>query len=303
MKPTATFLLLALLATAVPARADSPAIPSAQRAAHDKLKDLEASFGGRIGVYALNTADGEQIQYRADTLFPVQSTMKFIAAAALFDWSSRNKTSLQEKVRYGKDDLVDWHPVTGSRLGEGMTLEDLAAAAVTHSDNPATNLITRRIGGPDAVTRYARSIGNMSLRVDSWEPHMNSNPDVARDVATPKDMALSAKTLLLDGRLQQGPRTTLLGWMKDSTTGARKMRAGAALGWTVADKTGGGGDFGVANDVGILWSPACKPIVLAIYTVQGKQAAKPRDDVVATATSLVMESFKVRNPCFGATFH
>ncbi len=49
--------------------------------------------------------------------------------------------------------------------------------------------------------------------------------------------------------------------------------------------------------------PACKPIVLAIYTVQGKQEAKPRDDVVATATSLVMEAFKASNPCFDVAVH
>jgi beta-lactamase class A len=34
----------------------------------------------------------------------------------------------------------------------------------------------------------------------------------------------------------------------------------------LADKTGSG-DYGINNDIGIMWSPVCKPIVVAIYTV------------------------------------
>ena len=58
----------------------------------------------------------------------------------------------------------------------------------------------------------------------------------------------------------------------------------------------------ISNDIGILWSPLCKPIVLAIYTVQNKQNAKRRDDIVASATNIILDEFARTDPCFNALF-
>lgn len=85
--------------------------------------------------------------------------------------------------------------------------------------------------------------------------------------------------------------------MRNNTTVYKRIRLGIPLAWAVADKTGSG-DYGIANDIGILWSPVCKPIVLAIYTVRNKQDAAKREDVVATVTSIIMERLGKDNPCF-----
>lgn len=63
-----------------------------------------------------------------------------------------------------------------------------------------------------------------------------------------------------------------------------------SIGWIVADKTGTG-DYGVANDIGILWSPLCKPIIVAIYTAQNQEHAKVRDDIVASTTNIILDEF------------
>ena len=41
-----------------------------------------------------------------------------------------------------------------------MSLSELCAAAVQVSDNTAGNLLLQTIGGPPAVTAFARSIGD-----------------------------------------------------------------------------------------------------------------------------------------------
>jgi beta-lactamase class A len=87
--------------------------------------------------------------------------------------------------------------------------------------------------------------------------------------------------------------------MRNDTVGYKKIRAGVPIGWIVADKTGSG-DYGIANDIGILWSPTCKPIVLAIYTIQNKQNASSRDDIVATTTNTVLSMFAKHDACFKA---
>jgi beta-lactamase class A len=187
--------------------------------------------------------------------------------------------------------------VTGKYLKNGMTLEALSEAAITYSDNPAMNLIMKKLGGPNSITDFGHSIGNMTFNVEHYEGNLNSNPNDSHDTSTPKDMAVSLQKLMLGNVLAPSQRSQLVTWMKNNTTSYKRMRAGAPLGWTVADKTGSG-DYGIANDIGILWSPLCKPIVLAIYTVQNKSDAKKRDDIVATTTSIILDEFAKKDSCF-----
>ena len=115
-------------------------------------------------------------------------------------------------------------------------------------------------------------------------------------------MAISVQKLTIgDDILTKSEQTKLLTWMKANTTGYKRIRAGVPGGFTVADKTGSG-DYGIANDIGIVWSPSCKPIVLAIYTVNSKQTAKAREDIVASTTNLVLDEFAKHDVCFKAAY-
>ncbi len=145
--------------------------------------------------------------------------------------------------------------------------------------------------GPKSVMTFARTLGNQSFNLVHYETNLNSHPDRKDDTSTPKDMALSLQKLTLSHALGKTQRVQLITWMRNNTTGNQSIRAGAPVGWTVADKTGSG-NYGVANDIAILWSPTCKPIVLAIYTVRNKSCAKSRDDIIASITRLVFNSFK-----------
>ena len=261
------------------------------------LSALEKTFDGKIGVYAINTGNGEIIAYRANELFPMQSTSKLLDVATLFKQSDDEKGLLQETIHYTQSDLMMWHPITGKYLASGMTLEALAEAAIRYSDNPAANLIIKEVGGPVAVTRFAHSIGNQSFNLKHYEGHLNSNPNNSDDAVTPKDMTISVQMLMLGSALMESQRTQLVTWMQNNTTGYKRIRAGVPIGWTVADKTGSG-DYGVANDIGILWSPSCKPIVLAIYTVRNRQTAEGRDDMVASTTRIVLEALSKNDVCF-----
>ena len=263
----------------------------------DKLKNLEKNFDGKIGVYALNTNNNQIISYRADERFPVQSTMKLIGVSALLKKSNSNKKLLKEKIHYKKNDVMFWHPVTGKYIKTGMTLEALAESAITYSDDPAMNLILKKFGGPEFATDFAHTMGNLSFNVTHYEGDLNSTPTNIEDTSTPKDMAMSLQKLTLGNTLSPSHREQLITWMRNNTVGYKRIRAGVPSGWIVADKTGSG-DYGIANDIGILWSPLCKPIVLAIYTIRTTQNAKKRDDVVALATKIVLDEFAKNSPCF-----
>lgn len=296
-------LIMAISFMSTPILANTKQEQSLQ--AQEKIAELEKSFNEKIGVYALDTNNNQTFSYRADERFPVQSTMKLIGVAALLKQSEQDKNLLQEKIHYTKNDFLSWHPITGKYLADGMTLAALAEAAMSYSDNPAINLIMKRLGGPKAVTDFAHSIGNESFNVEHYDGDMNSNPNSIQDTATPKDMAISVQKLTLGNILTPSQQAQLVTWMRNNTTGYKRIRAGVPIGWIVAEKTGGGlgSHYGIANDIGILWSPLCKPIVLAIYTVHNhSEDIQSRDDIVASTTSIILDEFAKNDPCFKALF-
>jgi beta-lactamase class A len=268
------------------------------RKSQELLQKLESNFNGKIGVYAIDTNNNQIIAYRANERFPMQSTFKLIAVSALLQQSNNDRKRLKEKIHYTEGDLISWHPITGKYVKSGMSLEKLSEAAITYSDNPAINLIIKKLGGPKFITDFAHSLGNKTFNLVHYEPNLNSNPKYRDDTSTPKDMAISVKKLTLGNVLAKPQREQLVTWMMNSTTSYKRMRSGVPIAWVVADKTGSGD--GIANDIGIMWSPVCKPIVVAIYTVGNKQDAKSRDDILATTTKIILDEFAKNDPCFKA---
>ncbi len=276
----------------------SSALASEQQTAtiQQKLTNLEKSFNGKIGVYVVNTANNQSISHHAHERFPVQSTFKFLGASAILERSMQDKHLLQQTITYNKQDLIAWSPITKQHVGKGMTVEALAGAAVMYSDNTAINLLMKKLGGPQAVTVFAHSIGNNSFRVDHYEANLNSNPNNIQDTATPKDMENSLYGLALGKILAPAQRSQLVAWLKGCTTGAHRIRAGAPKGWVVGDKTGTG-SYGVTNDVAILWPPHCAPIVMAVYIHGRPKDAPNREDVVTETAHLVLMALAKNDPC------
>ncbi len=256
-------------------------------AARDQLKQLEADFGGRLGVFALDPASGEQLGHRADERFPLCSTFKMMLAAAVLQRSVREPRLLQQRLAYAKRDLVSYSPITEQHVGTGMRVADLCEATVQVSDNTAANVLMKRLGGPAAVTAFARSIGDETFRLDRWETELNTAlPGDLRDTTTPEAMGRSLHKLALGDALPALQRDQLQTWLRGATTGAERIRAGVPADWQVGDKTGTG-DHGTANDIAVIWPPHRAPLVLAVYTTQPAQGAKPRNEVLASAARIV----------------
>lgn len=255
----------------------------------EKLSELEKISGGRLGLFAINTANNLTVQYRAVERFPVTSTFKVLAVAAILKQSVTDRQLLQQRITYNPKDLVSYSPITEKYLG--MTVEELCAATIQYSDNTAVNLLMKLLGGPKAVTEFARSIGDHTFRLDRWETDLNSAiPGDLRDTSTPVVMAKSMQRLVLGDALPPAQRAKLQVWLKGNTTGDASIRAGIPEGWVVGDKTGGG-DYGTTNDIGVLWPPTAAPIVVAIYFTQNEKDAQTRKDVIASATRILISAF------------
>jgi beta-lactamase class A len=254
------------------------------------LDALEARFGGRIGVFALDTGSGASVRHRADERFPMCSTFKVLAASAILRLRLTQPGLLDRLVHYSNAQLVSGAPVTSQHVADGMTVSALCRAAIAHSDNTAANLLLTILGGPPAVTAFARTLGDQVSRLDRIEPALNDvPPGELRDTSTPAQMATDLRTLTLGDALDPAGRKLLTDWLLGNTTGDARIRAGLPSGWRVGDRTGTG-SRGEANDLAVVWPPERAPLLISVYAVPGDPAAKADNRVLADAASIVAKA-------------
>lgn len=272
MHPTLTrrallgFLSTSALYFALPAPARSAAAgPLAQR-----LAELEARHGGRLGVQVIDGGADAGQGHRADERFGMCSTFKLLLAAVVLREAQQGRIDLNTSVRFGKADLVPYAPVIEQHLHTGaLSIRELAHAAQTTSDNVAANLLLRELGGPQGFTARLRELGDTVTRLDRIEPAMNAVPTgEERDTTTPRAMAETVHRLFTTDLLDAPSKQLLKAWMIETRTGLRRLRAGLPTDWAVGDKTGTGIAPGMANkhnDVAVVWRADRPPLVIAAY--------------------------------------
>lgn len=259
----------------------------------EQLKALEATTEGRLGIFAVNTANGHTIEYRANETFPTGCTSKVIGVSAVLKKSASDPALLATKMKYSQADLASWSPVTGKHVDEGMTVQELCAASISLSDNTAMNLLLKTIGGIQGMNDFARSIGDHSFRQDNdWPAEAYSGgPNNIKDSSTPKAMVESLRKLTVGSALDKPQRDLLNTWLKDTQTGTARIRAGVPQGWIVGNKTGTGAVYGSTNDLAIIWPPKHEPLLIGIYYTTNNEKALKREDALSAATKLITEAF------------
>jgi beta-lactamase class A len=190
----------------------------------------------------------------------------------------QDEIALDEPLRYGPEDLLDYAPVAQAHVDAGsLTVGALCRAAVSVSDNTAANLLLERIGGPLELTAFLRRTGDAVTRLDRNEPELNTNiPGDERDTTSPRAMVGTMNRFLLGDLLSTRSRDRLIRWLKETTTGLDRLRAGLPAGWLAGDKTGTGIN-GAANDVAIVWPPDRKPILIASYLSESETTSDARN--------------------------
>ncbi|BCJ47381.1 beta-lactamase [Actinoplanes ianthinogenes] len=256
------------------------------------LSALESEHGARIGAFAIDIGSGRTVGHRVGERFPFCSTFKVLAVSDVLRRSrSYDPGLLDRRIRYTAADLVANSPITRQHVDDGMTVAELCAAALDHSDNTAANLILDQLGGPGEVTRYARGLGDSVSRLDRREPGLNLwAPDDPRDTTTPAAMARNLRALTVGRALHPEDRGRLVSWMRANTTGATRIRAGLPTDWVVADKTGTGSTYAAANDIALVEPPTGAPLVLTIYTNRHSADASPDNTLIATIAAALAEA-------------
>ncbi|KHL24852.1 beta-lactamase [Croceibacterium mercuriale] len=253
---------------------------------------------GRIGLFAVDLATGEEIAVLGDQRFPMASTSKIAIAATFMEGVERGRWSLSSEFPLMVP--VASRPfstaVAPVRAGEHLSARQLIELMITRSSNPATDALLKAVGGPAAVNDWVRRNGisefNLSRDIatlvrDDGEVDPATSIDT-RDSATPRAMVQLLSGLHQGRFLSDSSRRVILGAMERCRTGTRRIRALMPAGVTVSHKTGTLNN--TASDIGFIHAPDGRTIAVAIY-VTGQGGRPGRDAKIANLARAIYDGY------------
>jgi beta-lactamase class A len=234
------------------------------------------SINATWGIYVKSIESGDEIAIDADRQMETMSTIKIPLMIEAFEQIKAGRFKLTDKYTLVQSDV---QPGTGTiqRLDPGavMTVKDLITLMIIVSDNTATEVLYRMVGGPAAVNARMEKLGLTTTRAmnvpSTWFPVQRSAPTTEqfyRDGKYPFGFSTAREMGRLLEMLERG---TLVD--KDSSALMLRIMRGQlyrtripryVTGYTIPHKTG---DFlpYVGDDVGVLEAPG-RTIVLSIFT-------------------------------------
>lgn len=260
-----------------------------------RIRAVRATLGpgGRLGIAAIDAGSGRELRFDAHSRYAMASTFKLPLTAFVLKLVERGELSLDEELPFGPDDPLGNSPTVEANLARGrLPVRQLCAAIVEVSDNSAANILLRRTGGPEALTRFIRECGDPVTRLDRYEMALGSNlPGDPRDTTSPVAMAGLTRRLVLGDLLAEENRNRLQLWLKKAVPGPDRLKAGLpSPPWLVGHKTGTAANGGI-NDVAIAWRSGKPPIVIACYISGGTAPNPVRFAAHAAVGRLVAETF------------
>lgn len=269
--------------------ASAATIDSASLTAIARLQ--EAKLNARIGIAVIDTATGNTVSYRGNERFPLNSTHKALLCGALLSKVDKGELALSDTTQFSKAALVEYSPVTSQFVApKSMSWQQLCSAAVSHSDNSAANLVTRKLGGPAAVTRFLAETGDSVTRIDRNEPELNSAiPGDKRDTTTPVAVSQTLQKLVLGNVLTPQSRTQLAQWLREDKVADALLRSVLPAGWSIGDKTGAGAN-GSRSIISVVWPKNGKPLIVSIYITQTQATLSQSNDAIARLGKTIFEA-------------
>jgi beta-lactamase class A len=240
------------------------------------IETLTRSVNATWGIYVKSLETGEEIAIGADRQMETMSTIKIPLMVEVFEQIKAGKFKLADKYTFVQ---ADSPPGTGTiqRLDPGavMTVKDLITMMIIVSDNTATEVLYRMVGGPDAVNARMDALGLKQTRAmnvpSKWFPLLTSAPSreqFAREgkhpfgLSTPREMGRLLEMMERGTLVDKSSSELMLQIMRAQLYRTRIPRY--VTGYRIPHKTG---DFlpYVGDDVGVMEAQG-RTIVITIFT-------------------------------------
>jgi len=244
----------------------------------DKMAVLEAklqklmmqykSIDPSIFVWDYDT--GKYVDIKASQPYSAASIIKIPVLIQLFKSIEANQLTIYDEM-----DMTNYFKSEGSGdlqfkgVDAKYTIDELARAMITQSDNSATNMLMSAVGSMTDVNAGIRGWGLKNTHVNTWLPDMNGT-----NYTTTKDLATMLYNLDNPGFLNINSREYMIDYMSHVENN-RLIQAGLDPKALFVHKTG---DIGkMLGDAGIVYAPSGKKYIVAILANRPYNAPQGKD--------------------------
>jgi beta-lactamase class A len=240
------------------------------------VETITRSVNATWGIYVKSLESGEEVAVNADRQMETMSTIKIPLMVEAFEQIKAGKFKLTDKYTFAQ---ADSQPGTGTiqRMDPGavMTVKDLITMMIIVSDNTATEVLYRMVGGPEAVNARMDAMGLNSTRAmnvpSKWFPVLRGAPSTEQfyrekkypfGLSTPREMGRLLEMMERGMLVDKAASDLMLQIMRGQLYRTRIPRY--VTGYRIPHKTG---DFlpYVGDDVGVLESQG-RTVIVSIFT-------------------------------------
>jgi beta-lactamase class A len=268
------------------------------------IERITASVNATWGIYVKSIETNEEVAIGADRQMETMSTIKIPLMIEVFEQIKAGKFKLTDKYTFDAADLRGGTGVIRSlEPGAVLTVKDLITLMVIVSDNTATDVLYKMVGGPDAVNRRMEALGLQKTRAQTlaapWFDALRSASSTEAfyregkhpfGLTTPREMG-SILEKMERGLLVDKPSSELmLQIMRGQLYRTRIPRY--ITGYRIPHKTG---DFlpYVGDDVGMLEAPG-KTIIVSIFTGNHFGSGEMLENAIGLVAKEVADYFSYR---------
>lgn len=293
-------------ATVAPSRS-ATARGGAYEALLKQISQIAAVSRGHVGVAAVDLRTGASVEYRANEAVSLASTFKVPLAVYAMHLAEAGKLSLSEPVAVSREDMIEPGVLYDHfrHAGTMISLMNAIELSVSISDNSATDVILRNVGGPAAANAWLRAkgypqvnVGRQLLKDLFAEPSASSPPPSVADTnALPSPTPAAVVRFLADlrrGRIINAEHTSTLLEIMGRTAGER-ISAQLPPNVKVLHKTGTtiGSGKATVNDIGYMQLPDGGWIAIAAYITDSPLEVShgTRDKVIGGISRSIYDYF------------
>ncbi|MEO7145035.1 MAG: serine hydrolase [Bryobacteraceae bacterium] len=274
MVRAAPFALLTLICGFASAQATVPEL--LEKKLDSRIRALDRALDGVLGVEAIDLTSGRVIGYHADSVFPTASSIKIPILIQMFRSAKAQEFRFTDHVTLTRADMVGGSGELQKSLARGpvtLTVRDLIAAMIEHSDNTATNKCIEMVK-MERVNTLLDELGFPKTRLRRCMMDSAAAARGDENVSTPDEMARLLETIYRGQAMDRASSDDMLSILKHVKA---EMRKAVPAGVEVASKPG---DLpGVHCETGLILLPG-RPFILSVFsTYLADDTANPVGDV------------------------
>ena len=268
----------------------------------EKIQHILSTKNAEVGVAIIGKNEKDTLSINGNVHFPLQSVFKFHIALAVLSQIDKGKLAYNQKIKIEKKDLLPnlYSPIRDDYPnGTIMTISKILKYTVSQSDNVGCEILLKLIGGPEMVEKYFINNGLKDISIKLNEEVQQANWDLQFKNWTTANAANETLLKFYNNKnnlLSKKSYNLIWKLMRETETGAGRLKGQLPKGTIVAHKTGSSGVnkeglTAAVNDIGIVFLPNGRHYFISVFVTNSKENSETNEKIIADISKETWDYF------------